>query len=83
MRHVSVRLRDSYGGYSDKVFTFKTHMNDLEEGDKVVVDAANEIHIGIIVDEMPNLSLPYYKYVLAKIDREGMIKFLTRLEASE
>lgn len=82
MNYVSVRLRDSYGGYSDKHFTFKTHM-DLQPDDIVIVDAANDVHIGIVTDKEPDKGLKYYKYVLAKIEREKTVQFLKRLEASE
>lgn len=83
MMFVQVRLRDDRtGGYTSKKFTFKTHMDDLKPNDVVVVDTNTEqvLHFGLVDGYVDDPKLPYYKYVLAKIDRDSMVNFLERLE---
>lgn len=83
MMFVQVLLRDNQtGDYSSKAYTFKTHMNDLKPNDVVVVDTNTKqvLHFGLVVGYVDDPGLPYYKYVLAKIDRDAIVNFLERLE---
>lgn len=85
MKFVQVRLRDDITGeYSEKKYTFKTHMDDLQPNDIVVVDTNTKkvLHFGKVVGYIDSPGLPYYKHVLAKIDRDAIVNFLKRLEDS-
>ena len=85
MMFVQVRLRDDLTGrYTSKKYTFKTHMDDLQPNDIVVVDTNTKkvLYFGIVDGYVDDPGLPYYKYVLAKIDRDAIVNFLERLEDS-
>src|SRR5690554_8196031 len=83
MMFVQIRLRDDRTGkYTSKKFTFKTHMDDLKPNDVAVVDTNAEqvLHRGLADGYVEDPKLPYYKYVLATIERNSMANFLKRLE---
>lgn len=82
-RIATVQFINSYSaGYNTRVYDFKTDIEELQEGDIVVVDTANGLSVAEVVG-FKEKSHMATKWVIQKVDVEAHEERLARIERIE